>query len=139
MTNYSPELVNRIIHRVRQGRSVGKICLELAIGESTFYNWLKDPEKNDFQEQYATAKEDSADFHADEMIDIADTEPDVARARVRIDTRKWIASKLKAKKYGDSTQVKHADADGNKLSFSDILKTINGSTADLPRTDEMPE
>jgi hypothetical protein len=74
--------------------------------EATVFNWLKAfPE---FLEQYARAKEECADALADEMLDIADDAAKAASgdpipgARLRIDTRKWIASKLKPKKYGDA-------------------------------------
>jgi hypothetical protein len=77
--------------------------------------WLR--ENPLFQTQYAHAREEQAEALADEMIDISDDiTRDLAvdengklaidgfaaqRARVMIDTRKWIASKLKPKKYGD--------------------------------------
>jgi hypothetical protein len=36
----------------------------------------------------------------DEVISIADTDPDPKNARVRIDARKWLFEKLAPKKYG---------------------------------------
>jgi len=71
----------------------------------------------EFLQRYEQAKEESADALADEMLDIADdSERDyteegrvntehVQRARLRVDTRKWIASKLKPKKYGDKLDL----------------------------------
>ena len=41
------------------------------------------------------------DFYAEDVVEIADNEPDPVKARVRVDARKWIASKLLPKKYGD--------------------------------------
>ena len=43
----------------------------------------------------------------------------VQRSKLRIDTRKWMAAKLAPKKYGDSTTIKHADANGEKLAEVD--------------------
>jgi len=54
---------------------------------------------------YARAREDQADWHADEIVAIADTETDAAKARNRIDARKWKAAKLKPKVYGDRVNV----------------------------------
>ena len=51
------------------------------------------------------AREVQADHFADEIIEIVDTEPDANRARVRMDGRKWVSSKLAPKKYGDKVQV----------------------------------
>lgn len=56
-------------------------------------------------EQYARAREDQADYIAGEVLEIADTEPDPNKARVRIDARKWAAGKLKPKVYGDRIQL----------------------------------
>lgn len=70
---------------------------------SNVHKWLVEHEW--FQDQYAKAKESQADTLADELIYIADTAKDVNLARLRIDTRKWVASKLKPKKYGDKLDM----------------------------------
>lgn len=76
----------------------------------------------DFRVQYAQAKVDQADILAEECVDIADEDaldvridPEtgfetcntefIARSRLRIDTRKWLAGKLLPKQYGDAKQV----------------------------------
>jgi hypothetical protein len=43
---------------------------------------------------------------ADELVDIADDGGDegVQRSRLRIDTRKWVLSKMKPKRYGDKVE-----------------------------------
>lgn len=71
---------------------------------STVYLWLL--KHKEFSDMYARAKEDSADVDADDIKEIADdlTEDPQSR-RVRIDARKWIASKLKPKKYGDKLEL----------------------------------
>jgi hypothetical protein len=77
-------------------------------------------------DRYARAKEAQADFMADEILDIADDATNdwmerkdkdergigwmlngehVQRSRLRIESRKWLASKLKPKKYGDKTTI----------------------------------
>lgn len=96
-------------------------------GMTTVYRWLQ--EKEDFRELYARAREDQADTLADEIIEIADEDPQlifdsqfhgkdevevvrvdsaaVNHQRLRVDARKWIAAKLRPKKYGDRTEVEH--------------------------------
>ena len=69
----------------------------------TMWRWIR--EKDDFSEQYARAKQESADAIIEDILDIADEGEDVARDRLRIDARKWVASKLKPKKYGDTTNL----------------------------------
>lgn len=50
---------------------------------------------------YARAQEFRADILADEIIHIADQDGDSGVTRNKIEARKWIASKLKPKTYGD--------------------------------------
>jgi hypothetical protein len=65
---------------------------------------------------YARAKQVNLERMADEIESIADNlEEDPNSRRVRIDTRKWLLSKLMPKVYGDAMQLRHADADGNAL------------------------
>jgi hypothetical protein len=79
-------------------------------------------EHDEFRRQYAHARECQADFYAEQIVDIADGkdklevtegEPvlvrDHNRDRLRIDARKWFASKLAPKKYGDKVAVGGAD------------------------------
>lgn len=83
---------------------------------STVMKWLEEDEI--LSDRYARGKEAQADFMADELLEIADSDvdnvvdqngvsrkdsADVQHKRLRVDTRKWLASKLKPKKYGDKT------------------------------------
>ena len=87
---------------------------------TTLLKWVR--ERKDFAEQYARAKEEQADMLIEEIIDIADDNSEdllgedkngnkienkefVNRSRIRIDTRKWLASKLKPKKYGEKIEI----------------------------------
>lgn len=74
----------------------------------TFYNWLE--KYPDVANKYARARERQQDYEADQIIQIADTEPVPDKARVRIDARKWRASKLAPKKYGDRLDLNHSGA-----------------------------
>ena len=76
---------------------------------STVMRWLAKAEHEEFREQYAHAREVQAEVRADEIVDIADateggSNEAVQSARLRVDSRKWIASKLLPKKYGDKIQ-----------------------------------
>lgn len=111
---YTPEIAAHICAQIADGNSLRKICREEGVPSlTTIFEWLA--AKPEFAEQYARAKEAQADAMAEDMLDIADMPPaigekgtvdsgDVAHMRLRIDTRKWIASKLKPKKYGDKIE-----------------------------------
>lgn len=107
------------------GQSLRSICKSNAMPhQSRVYQWLASNEA--FQEQYARAREAQADAIFDECLDIADeanndfavdTEGRVKidhdainRARLRIDTRKWMAGKLRPKKYGEKLDIEHNGA-----------------------------
>lgn len=78
----------------------------------TVYNWLHNNEG--FLKKYTRAKEESADTLADQLLEIADDASlDPNDKRVRIDARKWIASKMKPKKYGDKTALVGDTDDGS--------------------------
>lgn len=91
-----------------EGKTLTSICssVEEMPKKSTFLDWIR--ESKEFADQYARARELQADHFAEEIIDIADTEPDPQVARVRMDARKWHASKTAPKKYGDKIMQEHS-------------------------------
>lgn len=115
-SDYNQEIATKICEQLSHGKSLRTVCLaEEMPSLQTVYNWFsKHP---DFVEQYARAKQESADALAEEVLDIADDMPkkivgndksDSARVmaeRARIDTRKWLMSKMKPKKYGDKIDM----------------------------------
>ena len=91
--------------------------------------WLTDDAE--FVAQYARAKESQADYLVEEMLEIADETVEFAtdpqRNRLRVDTRKWIASKLKPKKYGD--KVEHSGPGGGPIPIATIPLDISAEDA----------
>ena len=113
-SKYSQELANKICEQIANGKSLRAVCRGKNIPDTrTVRRWLQDNEE--FRLQYAQAREDQADFHADELIAIADTEKDANRARVRIDARKWVASKLRPKVYGERVTAEVTGKDGGAI------------------------
>jgi hypothetical protein len=113
-TKYNSDIANQICTLISTShkslRTVGK---EVGVDVSNILRWIN--ENKEFREQYARAKEEQADYLVEDMLDISEhTEEDhtaftganvVQRDRLRIETRKWIASKLKPKKYGDKLDI----------------------------------
>jgi len=107
-TLYNDAVTNEICSRLSSGDSLITICKDKHMPViETVRTWLGQEDKQDFTVRYARARQEQADHYADEMLAIARDEPDVNRARLQIDTRKWIASKLKPKKYGDKITQEH--------------------------------
>ncbi|HJW72590.1 MAG TPA: hypothetical protein VJ486_07000 [Geothrix sp.] len=84
--------------------------------------WEATAKNFDFQYQVAQAQEIYADALVDEAVDIADTDPDPNRARNRADVRKWLASKLKPKSYGDRMEL----AVQHGINISSTIATARG-------------
>lgn len=125
-TIYSEELALEICEQIAQGKSLRSICeLEEMPSLRTVMYWCND--NKEFLQQYTRAREAQADYYADELIEIADTllkdddgktfdDPTaVARAKLRIETRKWIASKLKSKSYGEKVTQEITGKDGGAI------------------------
>lgn len=117
-TKYNSEIAALVCERVATTTSgLIRMCAEnddMPV-PSTVYLWrLKHPE---FSDMYAQAKLKQADLLAEECLQISDdissdtlisaegnevgNSTAVARARLQIDTRKWLAAKLLPKQYGD--------------------------------------
>ena len=55
------------------------------------------------------------------MLDIADEKTgDPQRDRLRLDTRKWLMSKMDPKRFGDKVEQTHLGADGGPVVFQTI-------------------
>ncbi len=102
-SKYTDEIAAEICRQIAEGKSLVKITEDIGVSYQTVLNWLHDNET--FLGKYARAREQQADFYADEMVTIADTTDDPNKARLQIDARKWKASKLAPKKYGDKLSV----------------------------------
>ena len=106
-TDYTSELTARICERLAVGESLRSICRDDEMPSmASIFLWLsKHPE---FSEQYARAREAQAESHADRIVEIADDDTiDPNHKRIMVDARKWVASKLKPKRYGDKAEVEH--------------------------------
>lgn len=116
-SDYSSELAVLICARMGEGESLRSICRDDAMPAlSTVFRWLAGD--REFQEQYARAMDARATLLAEEILEISDessgdavTDPEtgtvrmdaefVARSRLRVDSRKWLAARMAPKKYGD--------------------------------------
>ena len=124
-STYTPELAAAICEHIAAGKSLRTIAaLDGMPAQSTIMVWL-DGKHPDFTEQYARAREAQADKLAEEILSIADdgrsdtyldaegnekTDSEVIqRSKLRVEARKWLASKMAPKKYGDKMAIGGAD------------------------------
>ena len=112
---YTDELADKMLEEIASGRSVIGMCREeeWTPNADTWYRWLYKIEG--LSDRYTRAKAFQSEREADIILDIADnaTNQDYQVARLRVDARKWIASKLLPNKYGERTQIDHSSTDGS--------------------------
>ncbi len=93
---------------------------DLTPTESSFRDWCEDDEE--LAAQYTRAREDRAEKIFEECLAIADSQEGdvikvdgtdqpnhdlIQRARLRIDTRKWMLGKMQPKVYGEKLDLNH--------------------------------
>lgn len=115
------EICKVIFANMTEGISLRKSAIEANISPSSAMDWI---DELNLGEQYARANNELMLFWADQVVDIADDSKNdyietesgfrpntelVARSRLRIDSRKWILSKLAPKKYGDKLDLSSSD------------------------------
>ena len=103
------EAVCRIIETTTE-LNILKICKIVGVSNNSLDDYMKIVGFKS-EQRYARARDNQLKIVAGELLEIADEpiQPDdsaqVNDKRVRIDTRKWLLSKLKPKVYGDNIQV----------------------------------
>lgn len=118
-----------ILCDIAAGEATHKVLSTYLKPRKEFYAYLAS--NQDAGNRYARAKHDGMEVLADEMLEIADDSTSdiivddegrertnaevVARSRLRVDTRKWLLSKLAPKKYGERVDLTHAGPDGGAI------------------------
>ena len=108
---YTSEIAEAVCQGMASGKSLREVCRGLEIAESTVREWVID-DRDGFAAQYARARELQCEAMADEIREIADTANDavnIQAARLRVDTRKWLLSKVAPKRFGDKLAVGGAE------------------------------
>jgi hypothetical protein len=142
-TSFKQSTGDEICKRLAEGESLRGICRDDHMpAASTVFGWLagSDEKLRPFMEQYARAREAQADNLVDEILEISDDGTNdwmerrseaekgagvesgwvlngehVQRSRLRVDSRKWFASKVYPKKYADKIQQEISGKDGGPL------------------------
>lgn len=140
-TKYTKAIADEICNRMHHGETLNKICRDEHMpGRRTVIDW-RFQDIDGFSATYARAREALLDYWEDETVDVADdgtndyyrkttkdgeevlafNKENVERSKLRVDTRKWMLSKLNQKRFGDKIEQTHkADA-----GFLDLWKHIS--------------
>lgn len=131
--------IDALCEFIAAGNSMNEFCRQNDFSHATVLAWMDDPEQPERAKRYARARQVRADKLVEEIMAIADdgsndtyvdengkTKIDwdvVARSKLRVDARKWFASKLAPKIYGDR-QILSGDPEaplgGAKIDLSQL-------------------
>ena len=136
-STFTQEMGDKILAGIAEGNSLRTVLRAKNMpGMATVFSWLRT--EASFRENYEVALATRADAFGEDILAIADnTENDthtttyadgvertspntewISRSRLRVDARKWLASKHHPKKYGDMVTQKLANPDGGPLTIS---------------------
>jgi hypothetical protein len=141
-TTFDREVFDQICGRMAEGETLRAICREEGMpGPSTVRSWAVLDIAPGVAAQYARARDAQMESWGDETVEIADTPVEavkttekadgtvervigdaVERAKLRIDTRKWIMARIARKTFGDRPVVD----DGGETDDARTIKIIGG-------------
>lgn len=115
-TNKEKEtIINTVCEYIEDGLSLRQSSIKANIAPKVFYQWIDEDDSK--SKQYARAIELRTELLADELIEIADEQnvdtykddqgntitdgTAIQRSKLKVDTRKWLMSKMFPRKYGD--------------------------------------
>ena len=151
---HSAEIEEWILTGLMNGRTLTDICSDPDMPSvGSVQNWLAQ-DRDGFGARYRWARELGCDVVADEMVDIADDrsadwivrhhkdgsseailDPErVARARLRLEARRWRLAKFLPRSYGDRLHLT-AGRDNSGLDaegWAEVLKAVDGKSRGLP-------
>lgn len=154
-STYTEIVGDSICEQMAIGRSILSIAQDPDYpAESTIYHWLS--VHPSFAEKYARARELQAEHYAAEIIDLSDRPVEgrkvvikadgseevtigdtVERTRLQIDARKWYASKVAPKRWGDRVQTEISGPNGGPIEVTAVremsIEQIDARLAELKR------
>lgn len=106
---YTPELADEILERLEEGEGLAAICdREGMPSRGAVRGWIA-ADYQGFSARYARARDQGLEALADEILQLSDDVPQdrdaVAKAKLQVDSRRWLLSKLLPAVYGDRLEL----------------------------------
>ena len=103
----TPQLCAKICERMAQGETLTNICRDPMPAWTTVHDWKRSDES--FRQDLVRARERQAEVWADDVVNISDadlpTHEAIGRARLRMQSRQWLAGKYNPKFADKPVQV----------------------------------
>lgn len=136
---FTVSLFTIICDRISGGESLRSVCRDPEMpAKSTVLRWLR--EKPELRDRYVSARDDLMEYWASDILEIADdgtqdvmpglnkfgdevmvpNHANVQRDRLRIDSRKWLLSRLKHQVYGDRVGLEVSGEVAVKVDISSL-------------------
>ncbi len=109
MTRYSRELADLLCEQLAAGRTLRSVCRDDGMpSRQAVQKWIAG-DIDGFAERYEAARQLGYAAMEDEIIDLSDEAAldmaAVGKARLQVDSRKWVLAKSLPKRYGDRTII----------------------------------
>jgi hypothetical protein len=115
-TAYTPALGRAICERLANGEPLLAICEADDMPDRiTVWRWNR--QRDEFRNMILAAREFGADALAEQCLQIADGSGDTRRDLSKISTRRWLASKIAPRRYGDRLATEVSGPDGSPVEF----------------------
>lgn len=129
---YTPELAEAVLSQLREHGSTLRAARAVGVDRSTIVRWCET--RPEFEQQYARAKLEGIDSLVEDTIEISDDAPPVTpsghtdsgavqHAKLRIETRRWYAERLAARKYGVLQKHELSGPNGGALQSRVVIST----------------
>ncbi len=158
-SDFTQATADIICARLADGESLRAICASDDMPSKTsVFRWLAVNEA--FRDQYARAREAQADHLVDEILEISDDATNdwmvrngkdgedstyvlngehVQRSRLRVDSRKWFASKVAPKKYGEKLELAGDKENPLAVTISGLRATLGAKLDRIPNAGPTPK
>jgi hypothetical protein len=138
---YRKAVADRILTRLAAGDSLRSICEDAGMpSKGAVLGWVVH-DVDGFADRYAHARTAQAWEYHDDIVEIADQsgadvsiDPEtgsisvngevVQRAKLRVDTRKWLMSKLLPMRFGEKQSIEHSGPDGTPLEVTVTRRVV---------------
>jgi hypothetical protein len=132
---FTQAVADAVCNRLADGESLRRAAVAEGVTHTTVLDWVR--ENPQFADQYARAREVGYQLLADQIVEISDdasrdiietehgpkTDSEVvARSRLRVDSRKWMLSKMLPKIYGDKIETTHQVGESIRAVVREIVR-----------------
>jgi hypothetical protein len=127
---YSEDLADRLCTLLAKGTGLRPSCKACGVDSATVLQWATDT-KHPFSERFKNARTIGYLMMAEEILEISDNSTgdltidqnghnvvnheNIQRSRLKVDTRKWIVSRMLPHIYGEKVTTQHVGPEGGPI------------------------